>query len=227
MSYKFSLGKIMLPVPPSTFQYAIKGNDKKISSINDGEFLVLKNAKLSEISFEFMLPNVKYPFAHYKDNKFEDAKFFLDKIEKMKVAKKPFNFIIDRSRPDGANLYDYKEKVVIDDYTIKEGSKQGLDVMVSIKLTQYREGSFKTVKVKKDKKGKKKLKTKKKRQTHNAPMSDGKAKTYKVVKGDSLWLIAKKHYGDGSKYKKIKEANKSKLKHGNMIFSGQILTIPK
>ena len=58
-------------------------------------------------------------------------------------------------------------------------------------------------------------------------MSDGKAKTYKVKKGDSLWLIAKKHYGDGSKYKKIKEANKSKLKRGNVIFSGQILTIPK
>ena len=58
-------------------------------------------------------------------------------------------------------------------------------------------------------------------------MSGVKAKTYKVKKGDSLWLIAKKHYGDGSKYKKIKEANKSKFKHGNMIFSGQLLTIPK
>ena len=227
MGYKFSLGKIILPVPPSTFQYSIKGNDKKLNSINDGEFLILKNAKLSEISFEFMLPNVEYPFAYYKDKKFKNAKYFLDEIEKLKVAKKPFNFKIDRSRPNGTNLYDYKEKVVIDDYTLKEGASQGLDVIVSIKLTQYREGSFNTVKIKVDKKGKKKIKTKKKRQTHNAPMSDNKAKTYKVSKGDSLWLIAKKFYGDGSKYKKIKEANKSKLKHGNVIFSGQILTIPK
>lgn len=227
MSYEFKLGKIILPVPPSNFQYSIKGNNKKLTSINDGEFLIPKNAKLSEISFEFMLPNVKYPFARYENNTFKNAKFFLDEIEKLKVAKKPFNFVIDRSKPDGTNLYDYKEKVVIDDYTIKEGASQGLDVMVSIKLTQYREENFKTVKIEKKKNGKRKIKTKKKRQTHNAPMSDGKAKTYKVVKGDSLWLIAKKFYGDGSKYKKIKEANKSKLKHGNVIFSGQILTIPK
>ena len=227
MGYEFKLDKIILPVPPSNFQYSIKGNNKKLTSINDGEFLILKNAKLSEISFEFMLPNVRYPFAVYKNNTFKNAKFFLDEIEKLKVAKKPFNFTIDRSKPNGTNLYDYKEKVVIDDYTPKEGASQGLDVMVSIKLTQYKEGNFKTVKIEKKKNGKKKIKTKKKRQVHNAPMSDGKAKTYKVVKGDSLWLIAKKFYGDGSKYKKIKEANKSKLKRGNMIFSGQILTIPK
>ena len=227
MGYEFKLDKIILPVPPSNFQYSIKGNNKKLTSVNEGEFLILKNAKLSEISFEFMLPNVRYPFAVYKNNTFKNAKFFLDEIEKLKVAKKPFNFTIDRSKPNGTNLYDYKEKVVIDDYTLKEGASQGLDVMVSIKLTQYKEGNFKTVKIEKKKNGKKKIKTKKKRQVHNAPMSDGKAKTYKVVKGDSLWLIAKKFYGDGSKYKKIKEANKGKLKRGNMIFSGQILTIPK
>ena len=227
MGYEFKLDKIILPVPPSNFQYSIKGNNKKLTSINDGEFLILKNAKLSEISFEFMLPNVRYPFAVYKNNTFKNAKFFLDEIEKLKVAKKPFNFTIDRSKPNGTNLYDYKEKVVIDDYTLKEGASQGLDVMVSIKLTQYKEGNFKTVKIEKKKNGKKKIKTKKKRQAYNAPMSDGKAKIYKVVKGDSLWLIAKKFYGDGSKYKKIKEANKSKLKRGNMIFSGQILMIPK
>nr|DAD63556.1 MAG TPA: tail assembly protein [Caudoviricetes sp.] len=227
MGYEFKLDKILLPVPPSSFQYSIKGNNKKINSINEGELLILKKAKLSELSFEFMLPNVRYPFAVYENNSFRNAKYFLDEIEKLKVAKKPFNFIIDRSRPDGSNLYDYKEKVVIDDYTLKEGANQGLDVMVSIKLTQYRAGAFNTIKLKVDKKGKKKIKTKKKRQTHNAPMSDNKTKSYKVSKGDSLWLIAKKFYGDGSKYKKIKEANKSKLKRGNMIFSGQILTIPK
>ena len=149
MGYEFRLGKILLPVPPSSFQYSIKGNNKKINSINEGEFLILKKAKLSELSFEFMLPNVRYPF--------KNAKYFLDEIEKLKVAKKPFNFIIDRSKPNGKNLYDYKEKVVIDDYTLKEGANQGLDVMVSIKLTQYRAGAFNTIKLKVDKKGKKKI----------------------------------------------------------------------
>ena len=50
MGYEFRLGKLLLPVSPSSFQYSIKGNNKKINSINEGEFLIIKKAKLSEIS---------------------------------------------------------------------------------------------------------------------------------------------------------------------------------
>lgn len=227
MGYEFRLGKILLPVPPSGIQFSIRGNNKKVQLVNEGEFNIIKEAKLTEINFDFMLPNVKYPFAKYKGNKFKNAYSFLRDIEEMKNRKRPFTFIINRSRPNSNNLYDFKQKVIIEDYAIKESHNQGFDVMVSIKLTQYRDGVFKTVKIDEKKNGKKKIKFKKTRQTHNAPMSDGKAKTYKVSKGDSLWLIAKKLYGDGSKYKKIAEVNKSKLKRGNMIFIGQILTIPK
>ena len=54
-------------------------------------------------------------------------------------------------------------------------------------------------------------------------------KTHKVVKGDSLWAIAQKHYGKGSLYPKIKEANKSKypsLAKNNIIYTYMELIIP-
>ena len=54
-------------------------------------------------------------------------------------------------------------------------------------------------------------------------------KTHKVVKGDSLWAIAQKHYGKGSLYPKIKEANKSKYKSlakNNIIYVNWELIIP-
>jgi nucleoid-associated protein YgaU len=54
-------------------------------------------------------------------------------------------------------------------------------------------------------------------------------KTHKVVKGDSLWAIAQKHYGKGSLYPKIKEANKSKypsLAKSNVIYTSMELIIP-
>ena len=54
-------------------------------------------------------------------------------------------------------------------------------------------------------------------------------KTHKVVKGDSLWAIAQKHYGKGSLYPKIKEANKSKypsLAKSNVIYTNMELIIP-
>ena len=50
--------------------------------------------------------------------------------------------------------------------------------------------------------------------------------TYTVKKGDCLWNIAKKFYGNGSKYTKIYEANKDKIKNPQLIYAGQVLVIP-
>ena len=52
------------------------------------------------------------------------------------------------------------------------------------------------------------------------------AKSYTVVKGDCLWNIAKKFYGNGSKYTTIYNANQGKIKNPNLIYPGQVLTIP-
>ena len=47
-----------------------------------------------------------------------------------------------------------------------------------------------------------------------------------VKKGDTLWAIAKKEYGDGNKYPAIFEANKPMLKDPDKIYPGQVLRIP-
>ena len=52
------------------------------------------------------------------------------------------------------------------------------------------------------------------------------AKTYTVKKGDCLWNIAKQFYGKGSQYSKIFNANKGTIKNANLIYPGQVLTIP-
>ena len=52
-------------------------------------------------------------------------------------------------------------------------------------------------------------------------------KIYEVVGGDTLSKIAKKFYGDASKYMKIFEANKDQLKDPDKIKVGQKLKIPE
>ena len=52
-----------------------------------------------------------------------------------------------------------------------------------------------------------------------------KGNTYTVVKGDDLWDIAVRAYGDGYQWVKISQANK--LTNPSVIFSGNVLTIPR
>lgn len=60
------------------------------------------------------------------------------------------------------------------------------------------------------------------------PATDASAEdTYTVQSGDTLWKISEMHYGDGSKYMKIFEANSSLLESPDRIFPGQELVIPK
>ncbi|MEN8659016.1 MAG: peptidoglycan-binding protein LysM [Marivita sp.] len=49
---------------------------------------------------------------------------------------------------------------------------------------------------------------------------------HEVVKGDTLWAIAEKTLGNGSKYNAIFEANRPMLSHPDKIYPGQVLRIP-
>lgn len=52
------------------------------------------------------------------------------------------------------------------------------------------------------------------------------ARTYTVVKGDTLSHIAKAHYGQASRWKDIFEANRGVLDDPDRIFPGQVLKLP-
>ena len=49
---------------------------------------------------------------------------------------------------------------------------------------------------------------------------------YKVQSNDNLFKIAKKHYGDGQKWKKIFDANRDIMSDSNSLYIDQLLLIP-
>ena len=121
-------------------------------------------------------------------------------------------------------LFDTNMKVSLESYTIKEDAKSyGMDVMVTIKLKQYRDFSTKTCNIQ-FASTKPKVVVQPVRPPENPPKPANQ--TYTVVKGDCLWNIAKKFYGNGSKYTVIFNANRDKIKNANLIYPGQVLTIP-
>ena len=56
--------------------------------------------------------------------------------------------------------------------------------------------------------------------------TNGSGKTYVVVNGDSLSKIAKREYGDASKWRRIYEANQDLIKDPDLIYPGQELKVP-
>jgi nucleoid-associated protein YgaU len=50
---------------------------------------------------------------------------------------------------------------------------------------------------------------------------------YTIEEGDTLWKIAEKFYGDGSKYKHIVNANLEVIKNEDLIYPGQKIRIPE
>ena len=148
--YSIYLDKILLPIAPSKIKIGFSSQNKTLNLINDGEINILKDPGLLDIEFDAMLPNTKYPFAVYKDG-FKKADKFIDEINKLKMDKKPFQFIVTRTRPDGTPLFNTNIKVSLEEYEINEDAEEGFDVILSIKLKQYKPYSTKKIKIEKSK----------------------------------------------------------------------------
>lgn len=225
MAYYFYLGNVLLPIPPKKLELKISNQNKTYDLMNYSEINVLKNPGLTSIEFEVLLPNVKYPFAMYKNN-FQNAKYYLGILEKLKVNRSAFQFIVIRKFPNGTGIFDTNIKVSLEDYTITDTTDEGFDTKVKIKLKQYREYSTKTVKVTiKQYKPPVITRTVTTNNTAKAPAKPS-GQNYTVKRGDCLWNIAKRFYGNGSKYTTIYNANRGKIKNPNLIYPGQVLWIP-
>ena len=222
--YDFYLKKCLLPIAPPKLSVKINNANETVTLINEGEINILKKAELTDIEFECRIPQEKYPFAVYKSG-FKGADYFLDYFESLKTSKKPFQFIVCRKRPTGKRLFDTNIKVSMEDYKITEDAKNGFDILVKIKLKQWRDYGTKTVNISFNmEKPKASVEPQREATTPPAPAA---AQTYTVVKGDCLWNIAKKFYGNGSKYTVIYNANRSVIGgNPNLIYPGQVLTIP-
>lgn len=224
--YDFYLDKCLLPVPPRQLTVKINNANKTVTMINEGQINILKKAELTDIEFECLIPQVRYPFAVYKDG-FKGADYYLQQFENLKNSLKPFQFIVSRHLPTGAALFNTNIKVSLEDYKITEDAEEGTDLKVKIKLKQYREYATKTVNITVESR-KPQAQVEETRECDNSPEPEpDTSETYTVVSGDCLWNIAKRFYGQGSLYTVIYDANTDVIgDNPNLIYPGQELMIP-
>lgn len=144
MAYHVYLGEMLLPVTPSKIEMKVTNQNSTINLINDGEVSLLKQAGLTTVSFEALLPSVSYPFAVYKDG-FVSAQTFLDELEALKNSLSSFQFKVTRELPSGSGLHNTDMAVALESYTVKDTTEQWFDLVVSISLKQYKACATKTI----------------------------------------------------------------------------------
>lgn len=220
MAYTMYLEEMVVPIPPSKVTVKINNQNKTMTLIDGEEINILKEAGLTDISFELLLPQVSYPFAR----NVQKAEYYLNRFERLKTSKQPFQWIFNRQLPNGKKLFHSNLTVSLEDYQIIDDAGSGFDINVKVSLKQYKSYGTKTVTVKLATEGTKPTIAMQppSRNASSAP----KSTTYTVKPGDCLWNIAKQYLGNGARYTEIYNLNRDKIKNPNLIYPGQILTLP-
>ncbi|MEC1560372.1 LysM peptidoglycan-binding domain-containing protein [Bacillus haynesii] len=203
--------KLRLPVLPEQLDVSNNLANESVKVSKFGEVTFINEPGAKTISFSSHFPKKYSPLSEYKG--FLSPENAILKIEKWMKAKKPVQFLVTGTKINFT--------CSIENFSHREGEKDIGDRDFGLTLKEYQTASPRKIKQKK--------KTKKKRPSKPAP------KMYTVKKGDTLWHIAGRFYGNSQEWRKIWNANKQAMikrskrnikQPGHWIFPGQKLKIP-
>jgi len=227
LSYLVYLNKILLPVTPGEISIHAPGKNETFELIDGSEVNILRAPGLEEITFDFLLPQVRYPFAVYQRNQFRTAEYYIKKLTELRATKTPFQFILSRYVPkteaDKGKIntsFNTNIKVAIEDLQQNESADNGVDIMMSIVLKAYPDYGTKTFKIQND------VATPEEPDRPVEPtlvQLPNQRRTYTVKSGDSLWAICARELGSGSKC--MAAAKKNGIADPDLIQPGQVLDL--
>ncbi len=215
----FGSTAIHIPVLPEKLAVKSPGKNETATVLKLGEINRIKQRGLREISWEGLFPRHAAPYAS-RQGSLSPAGYVRD-IEDARDSREGGRFSIT-----GTDL-NINMAVAVEEFSYEERGGEVGDIYYSIKLKEWKDYSAVTVSLPSSK-----------RAVKSAPKRSGKpeaasSKTHTVVKGDCLWAIAQKYYGDGSKYPQLYQKNKAAIDGRNKgtgnprytIYPGQKLTL--
>lgn len=222
MAYEVYIDDMLLPLPPEKIPVKYSGQNKTVNLINGNEINLVKPFGLAEISLDVMIPQMDYPCAVW-DGSISSAEDFLERLQELKNGKSSFEFIVIRQGIGGDSLFDTSVDVTLEDYKVTDDVSEGLDIIVSLTMKEFKNYGTKIMNftIVEDKQEMESAQTENERQGEVPQV-----KSYTVVKGDCLWSISKRQLGNGSRWQEIYNLNRDKISNPNVIYPGQILTMP-
>lgn len=197
-----------LPVNPEELSRSDKADTGQYRILSGKQIPVPAGRGLSEISFD-----AEFPFGErsYTNTGFQDAAAWIKRMTGWMENKTVVRFIAGNGT-DEVNL-----KVLVTQVKCLEKAGEEGDKYLSISLLEYVEPVVRYVAVQRVKPAS---------VTGAASPAVTAGKTHTVQKGDTLWGIARKYYGNGSQYTRIYQANSGMIRNPGLIYPGQVLTIP-
>lgn len=209
ITYNADAEKLHLPVLPETFTVSIGSNNSSVDVVGLGEIIVKQARPAFQFQFSSFFPKTTFPGVN---GALTDPLTCVDKLKTWHNGDKPVKLVLSN-----LNISVY---CTIENFKYYEQGGDVGTIHYDITLKEYREVTVRQVKVE--------AKTQKAtvEKTETRVDNTVQPQTYTVKKGDCLWNIAKKLLGNGAKYTQIAAANKGIIKNLNLIYAGQVLTIP-
>lgn len=217
---KVYLGEMLLPVAPEKIKKSIKNQNTTKKLVNGEEINIPLPAGLMEISLSgVLLPNSARKFVGVGKKAHHEPGYYLTLLDTFKRERSVIAFTVNESsnglcEDAPASSID----VTLEDFTIDQDASEGDNIIVDIKLKEYRAYGLAILPTKKDSD----VTTVVQATAARTEKKVNNETTYTVKHGDTLWAIAKKYYGDGNKYHYLVELNKLKT---NVLRTGQVLKI--
>lgn len=208
--------KYKLPVNPEQIKRSRSLNIETYQVLGEGQVSVPAYCELEEFSFEAEFPGREY---HYVETsgRFRDADYYEKMFRKVQKGRQAIRFIASNGITDDISAMVLVEKVDAVEKAGEEGDKY-----LSLTLLEYKSPGKRYVAVQTP------AATVKQEEEAAATAVNPAAtenKTHTVQRGDTLWGLAKKYYGNGALYPKIASANPA-IKNPNLIYDGQVISIP-
>jgi len=225
LSFNNGAEMIKFPLNPSSIEIDEPGQGQTYDVVGFGEINVIKDRRLPTYSFSGLFPAQRYPFLSLFDGLLDEEKkaevelykpeYYIKLIGKWMNSKKPVRLAI------ASDSYKINTAASIESFEWQEVAGGSGDIEYSIELKKYR--FYAARKIEQVTNGNGKVQ---KVSTPVRPNEKQQSKTYKLVAGDTLWKVAQKQLGNGTRWQEIQKLNGISDAEITRLQVGRVLKLP-